>query len=62
MEWLSEEEKSKSMMPYLLDLPPLDHGAGDKATVTQLSSSHDPAPKTKYTPKRKSSKDLEQDK
>lgn len=24
MEWLSEEEKTRSMMPYLLDLPPLD--------------------------------------
>lgn len=24
MEWLSNEEKSRSMMPYLLDLPPLD--------------------------------------
>ena len=24
MEWLSNEEKSRSMMPYLLNLPPLD--------------------------------------
>lgn len=24
MEWLSAEEKTRSMMPYLLDLPPLD--------------------------------------
>ncbi|CAK1554939.1 unnamed protein product [Leptosia nina] len=27
MEWLSAEEKSRSMMPYLLDLPPLDNEA-----------------------------------
>ncbi|XP_045510106.1 ATPase family AAA domain-containing protein 3A homolog [Colias croceus] len=38
MEWLSAEEKSRSMMPYLLDLPPLDTtDEPKKATIKELS-------------------------
>ncbi|KAF9811697.1 hypothetical protein SFRURICE_011060 [Spodoptera frugiperda] len=33
MEWLSSEEKSRSMMPYLLDLPPLDVEHNEVAQV-----------------------------
>lgn len=40
MEWLSAEEKSRSMMPYLLDLPPLDQAGSDlpKAQITDIPS------------------------
>lgn len=40
MEWLSAEEKSRSMMPYLLDLPPLDQTGSDlpKAQITEIPS------------------------
>lgn len=31
MEWLSKEEKSSSMMPYLLELPPLDEESAGAA-------------------------------
>ncbi|XP_022832468.1 ATPase family AAA domain-containing protein 3A homolog [Spodoptera litura] len=33
MEWLSSEEKSRSMMPYLLDLPPLDVEHNETAQI-----------------------------
>lgn len=37
MEWLSVEEKSRTMIPYLLDLPPLDKVTdAKKATITEL--------------------------
>ncbi|CAG9558375.1 unnamed protein product [Danaus chrysippus] len=37
MEWLSVEEKSRTMIPYLLDLPPLDKETDvKKATITEL--------------------------
>ncbi|XP_045542024.1 ATPase family AAA domain-containing protein 3A homolog [Papilio machaon] len=42
MEWLSEEEKSRTMMPYLLDLPPLDKTTGHtKATITEIDDEKD---------------------
>lgn len=25
MEWLSDEEKTKGILPYLIDLPPVEH-------------------------------------
>lgn len=40
MEWLSAEEKSRSMMPYLLDLPPLDN-VDDKVNITEISDTQD---------------------
>lgn len=44
MEWLSAEEKSRSMMPYLLDLPPLD--VTDEVNKKETSNiSNDEAPK-----------------
>lgn len=50
MEWLSAEEKTRSMMPYLLDLPPLDKPDENvkKATVTEIRD-------TKKEPKAKTS-------
>ncbi|CAG4955260.1 unnamed protein product [Colias eurytheme] len=51
MEWLSAEEKSRSMMPYLLDLPPLDTtDEPKKATIKELPD------------KKLSKKDVDQDK
>ncbi|KPI96115.1 PREDICTED: ATPase family AAA domain-containing protein 3-B [Papilio xuthus] len=42
MEWLSEEEKSRTMMPYLLDLPPLDKTTGHtKATIVEIEDDND---------------------
>lgn len=35
MEWLSAEEKSRSMMPYLLDLPPLDNSDETQSKLIQ---------------------------
>ncbi|XP_038216977.1 ATPase family AAA domain-containing protein 3A homolog [Zerene cesonia] len=52
MEWLSAEEKSRSMMPYLLDLPPLDTN-GDVPKKTTIK----PLPE-----KKRSKKDVDQDK
>lgn len=51
MEWLSAEEKTRSMMPYLLDLPPLDKTTENiqKATIKEL-------PDTKEEPKSKATK------
>ncbi|CAH2103508.1 unnamed protein product [Euphydryas editha] len=51
MEWLSAEEKTRSMMPYLLNLPPLDKTAetDQKATIKEL-------PETKEEPKLKATK------
>lgn len=40
MEWLSKEEKSSSMMPYLLDLPPLDNQ--EPAKVTEIKEEVQP--------------------
>lgn len=58
MEWLSNEEKSRSMMPYLMDLPPLD---GDKkATVTAYEETKEEQPKTKVS--KKKSKEVDMDK
>lgn len=38
MEWLSAEEKTRSMMPYLLDLPPLDRpDDAKKVTITEIT-------------------------
>ncbi|XP_034839759.1 ATPase family AAA domain-containing protein 3A homolog [Maniola hyperantus] len=51
MEWLSAEEKTRSMMPYLLDLPPLDKVEDNiiqKATVSEITE-------TKEEPKAKQS-------
>lgn len=43
MEWLSSEEKSRSMMPYLLDLPPLDQPESNvqNATITETKVNQD---------------------
>lgn len=62
MEWLSAEEKSRSMMPYLLDLPPLDQPDDhQKATITELKD--DSTVKTKSASKKKTSqKELETEK
>ncbi|CAH2034486.1 unnamed protein product, partial [Iphiclides podalirius] len=62
MEWLSEEEKSRSMMPYLLDLPPLDQTTSGKVTITELPSGGEAPPKSKSAPKKRSPKDLDQEK
>ncbi|XP_063837434.1 ATPase family AAA domain-containing protein 3A homolog [Ostrinia nubilalis] len=65
MEWLSAEEKSRSMMPYLLDLPPLDDKpeVHQKATITELPSKEDAAVKSKSASKKKSSqKEMETEK
>ncbi|XP_072930516.1 ATPase family AAA domain-containing protein 3A homolog [Epargyreus clarus] len=55
MEWLSTEEKSRSMMPYLMDLPPLD--SDKKAT---FDDAKEEVPKTKVS--KKKSKDVDMDK
>lgn len=61
MEWLSEEEKSRSMMPYLLDLPPLDSTEGtSKGDVTQIHETK--AEPIKSTSKKASAKETETDK
>ncbi|KAI8430910.1 hypothetical protein MSG28_001029 [Choristoneura fumiferana] len=66
MEWLSAEEKSRSMMPYLLDLPPLDTEAQptNKATVTEIQDIVEPPTvKSKSAIKMKpAAKDSETDK
>lgn len=62
MEWLSEEEKSRSMMPYLLDLPPLDSEA-QQATVTEIHESKDNNKKLKSAAKKtKEARDIEMEK
>lgn len=62
MEWLSEEEKSRSMMPYLLDLPPMDSTEGtSKATVTELHETKDEPFKSK-TASKVSAKEIETEK
>ncbi|VVD02804.1 unnamed protein product [Leptidea sinapis] len=53
MEWLSAEEKSRTMMPYLLDLPPLDVKAEENAIEPSANK-----PKTKVEKK----KDVQVDK
>lgn len=56
MEWLSSEEKSRSMMPYLLDLPPLDTDArgADRAKVTEIQDTVEaPVAKSKSPSKKR---------
>lgn len=57
MEWLSEEEKSRSMMPYLMDLPPLDVN-GDQVKAFTADKEDIPI-KTKTASKKTTSKDVE---
>ncbi|KAM3968557.1 ATPase family AAA domain containing bor [Aphomia sociella] len=63
MEWLSSEEKSRSMMPYLLDLPPLDNtdGSSTKPTLTESATKAEITSRNKSAT-RKSSKVTETDK
>lgn len=60
MEWLSEEEKSRSMMPYLLDLPPLDVN-GDQAKKSTTTEKDEFPVKTKTASKKKA-KEIEVEK
>lgn len=54
MEWLSEEEKSRSMMPYLLNLPPMDSTVGtSKATITEIGVTKDELIQSKPASKQK---------
>lgn len=66
MEWLSSEEKSRSMMPYLLDLPPLDQTESDlpRAQITEISSGDSNTnTETKTKPKKKgTAKDIDMEK
>lgn len=63
MEWLSTEEKSRSMMPYLLDLPPLDtkDDTSNKINVIEKDTNDD---STKIKPKSKAkvAKEFDKDK
>lgn len=59
MEWLSAEEKSRSMMPYLLDLPPLDQTESDAAKA-EISS--DASITKKATQKKGTVKDIDMEK
>ncbi|KAL4717468.1 hypothetical protein ACJJTC_000617 [Scirpophaga incertulas] len=64
MEWLSAEEKSRSMMPYLLDLPPLDTRtkASNKATILELPAEDKSFEKTNEPNINNSIKEEEKDK
>ena len=60
MEWLSAEEKSRSMMPYLLDLPPLDapQENTEKAKIVEIEEVKEP----KIKSNKKKSKDIDSEK
>lgn len=66
MEWLSAEEKTRSMMPYLLDLPPLDQTGSDlpRAQITEIpSDASNTHMETKTMPKKKgTAKDIDMEK
>lgn len=63
MEWLSSEEKSRSMMPYLLDLPPLDNN-DNTVKIKEITDVKDEVKiKTKNASKKKTSvQDIEVEK
>lgn len=64
MEWLSAEEKTRSMMPYLLDLPPLDkldEPAKDLKAIEQTDAKTQKVVINKPKAK-KSDKEIEMDK
>lgn len=63
MEWLSEEEKSRSMMPYLLNMPPLD-SEEPKAKFPEAIQNKDNASvkEIKSAASKKSTQDSDQEK
>ncbi|XP_045784683.1 ATPase family AAA domain-containing protein 3A homolog isoform X2 [Maniola jurtina] len=60
MEWLSAEEKTRSMMPYLLDLPPLDRveDNAQKASISEITETKE-EPQNKQSTKKAKETDLE---
>ncbi|XP_048488468.1 ATPase family AAA domain-containing protein 3A homolog [Plutella xylostella] len=60
MEWLSNEEKSRSMMPYLLDLPSMEKKPG-QVKITEIETKEE-VPTTKSQPKKKVTKEIELEK
>lgn len=59
MAWLSAEEKTSSMMPYLLDLPPLDR---PQESNVQVIETNDDKVINKTSSKPKKSENIETEK